>query len=472
MKKILSIFLILILMISTCSVAVSAWEMVDFMRIGIYYGTNARAEYTLTSETGFDLGYYDGREFISEVETYDTQMRIVKGAGSYLSVLNLGTGETLYSFDTVNYGLGVVPKEKDSGEQMMKITAKATTTYRGGFDFKSVSNGITAVNVVELDDYLYGVISREMSPSWPKEALKAQAVCARNFALSKLGRHKDSGFDLCNTVCCQAYSGVDYEAAGSYAPVDETSKEVLLYEDELVQAVYSSSMGECTEDVKNVWGSKVPYLVSVSNEYEDTANVNNGIWENTLSKARATEIMNSKGYNIGTVTDITALEYSEAGRVLRLEVKGTKGSEIFTKERCRTIFAEATLSQMYTISGGGKVSYPVVYTLGAKGKQSVSLDKVYVLGAEGETSFYAVSDKTTQKLEGATMGDDFIFSGQGWGHGVGMSQYGAKGMAEAGFTYDEILTHYYDGTHLERFYTEEEETTDEIEEVTDGLGDE
>ncbi|MBR2916847.1 MAG: SpoIID/LytB domain-containing protein, partial [Clostridia bacterium] len=420
-------------------------------------------EYVLTSQTGFDIGYYDGRDFIPETESYGEQLKIVKGAGSFLSAVNPQTGETIYSFDTVNFGLGIEPKEADSGEKIMKITAKATATYRGGFDFKAVSGGITAVNVVELDDYLYGVISREMSPSWPKEALKTQAVCARNFALSKLGRHSDSGFDLCNTVCCQAYSGVDYEAEGSYAPVDETSKEVLLYEDELVQAVYSSSMGECTENVKNVWGSNFPYLVSVSNEYEDTENINNGIWENTLSKARATEIMNSKGYNIGTVTDITALEYSDAGRVIRLEVKGTKGSEIFTKERCRTIFAEATLSQMYTISGGGKISYPTVYTLGANGKKSISLDKICVLGAEGETSFYAIGKGGTSKLEGKTAGDDFIFSGQGWGHGVGMSQYGAKGMAEAGFTYEEILTHYYQGTHLESFAEEE---------LTDGLGDE
>ncbi len=464
MKKRLCIFLIFILIIVMQGITVSAWEMVDFMRIGIYYGANARFEYTLTNNNGFDIGYYDNRNFIWQGECLSPQIKVVKGSsgGNFLDVVNSQTGEIVFSFDTTAYGIGIEPKLNENDEKIMKITAVASGTYRGGFDFKASAGNITAVNVVPLDEYLYGVISREMSPSWPKEALKAQAVCARNFALRKLSRHKEYGFDLCNTVCCQAYSGVDYEADGSYAPVDETSKEVLLYEDELVEAVYSSSMGDCTEDVKNVWGSKLPYLVSVSNEYEDTENVNNGVWTKTLTKARATEIMESKGYNIGTVTDITALEYSDAGRVIRLEVKGTKGSEIFTKERCRTIFSEVTLSQMYTISGGGKTTYPVVYTLGENGKKSVALDKVSVLGAEGIASFYAIGSGGTSKLEGKTAGDDFIFSGKGWGHGVGMSQYGAKGMAEAGFTYDEILTHYYTDTHLESF----------AEELTDGLGDE
>ena len=448
MKKILAFFFILIF----CFSSVSAWEKVENMRIGIYYGANARSEYILSNEAGFDIGYYENREFVSVAECRLQQIKISCGEGSFVNVLNPLTGEIIHTVDTSVQGLGIEPEAEDETEKMMKITAKASGTYRGGFEFKILSSGtITAVNVVPLDSYIYGVISREMSPSWHIEALKAQAVCARNFALGKTNRHKEYGFDLCNTVCCQAYSGVDYEAQGSYAPVDETSGKVLLYNDELVQTVYSSSMGETTENVKNVWGSNFPYLVSVSNEYEDTENINNGKWEKTLTKERATEIMNSKGYDIGNVTDIIAREYSDAGRVIELEVKGTKGSQTFKREQCRTIFSEATLSQKYTISGGGKTAFPEIYVLGANGTKKISLENMNVLG-KGTVSVVSVTDgKTVIEYKGTKAGEGFVFTGEGWGHGVGMSQYGAKGMAEAGFTYEEILTHYYQGTHLENF---------------------
>lgn len=448
MKKIITFFLIIILCFSTAY----AWESVENMRIGIYYGQNARTEYTLTNETGFDIGYYEDREFIPVAERFSSQLTVNCGEGAFVNVVDVNTGEIIHTADTSLQGIGIEPKAEKETEKMMKITAKASGTYRGGFEFKILSSGvITAVNVVPLDEYIYGVISREMSPSWHIEALKAQAICARNFALGKTNRHKEYGFDLCNTVCCQAYSGVDYEKDGSYAPVDETSGQVLLYEDELVQTVYSSSMGETTENVKNVWGSSFPYLVSVSNEYEDTENINNGKWEKTLTKARATEIMNSKGYDIGEVTDIIAKEYSEAGRVTLLEVKGTKGSQTFKREQCRTIFSEATLSQKYTISGGGKTSYPEIYVLGADGVKKVSLENLNVLGKGTVTRVSATDGKNVKVYEGTKAGESFVFTGEGWGHGVGMSQYGAKGMAEAGFTYDEILTHYYQGTHLEEF---------------------
>ncbi len=447
MKKLTMFFMIITAFIS---VTVSAYETVSHMRIGIYYGSNAREEYTLECPNGFDIGYYEGREFVKIQECYVSTLKVIKGVegGSYINILNPLTGETIYTAE----GVGIMPRYELEEDNRLKITAKASGNYRGGFDFTIFSGeNITAVNVVPLDGYLYGVISREMSPSWHKEALKAQAVCARNFALSKLNRHRELGFDLCNTVCCQAYSGIDYEAEGSYAPVDETSGEVLLYEEELVQAVYSSSMGECTENVKNVWGSNFPYLVSVSNEYEDTENVYNGVWEKTLTRERATEIMNSKGYDIGEVTDITALEYTDAKRVLKLKVTGTKGSKIFERESCRTIFAEATLSQMYTVSGGGKMTYPSVYVLSADGKTILSAEDVRILGEGKVTAFYATDGKSVTLYDGTKSSESFVFSGQGWGHGVGMSQYGAKGMAEAGFDYEEILTHYYTGTNLERY---------------------
>ena len=371
------------------------------------------------------------------------------------------SGKVVFAIDSAEAGLAVFCADYETEDSLMKISGANKGTYRGGFECKKLSaDGLTVVNIVSVESYLYSVVCREMSSSWPVEALKTQAVCARNFALGRINYHKQYGFDVCRTVCCQAYSTTADQSESVHTAVDETRGELLFYENDLVQAVYSSSMGSSTENVKNVWGSSFPYLVSVENPYEDTENIYNGKWTKTLTKARATEIMKSRGYEIGDVTEIKALEYTDAGRVLKLLVKGTNGEKIFERESCRTIFSEATYSQKYTVGTGGMTTHPVVYVETGDKTQTKTLNSAVVLSSSKKTSSlsekYIVSNgkstKTyqTQKIEGDK--DTFVFSGEGWGHGVGMSQYGAKGMAEAGFSYQEILTHYYSGTHLEKAY--------------------
>ena len=371
------------------------------------------------------------------------------------------SGKTIFVVDDSMAGLGVYSKEYQDSDKILTISGSVKGTYRGGFECKSLDGKtMTVVNVVPVESYLYSVVCREMSPSWEVEALKAQAVCARNFALGRINYHKKYGFDVCRTVCCQAYASTADNSESVHEAVDETRGELLFYGDKLVQAVYSSSMGKRTENVENVWGSKFPYLVSVENPYEDTDNIYNGKWTKTLTKERATEIMNNRGYNIGEVTNITVLERTPADSVLKLQVTGTNGSKVFERESCRTIFSEVTYSQRYTVSKGGEITYPLVNIIGGKVAVSVKTDGVFVIGKDGKESkisgsLTAYDGKTTKQYKTTTTGgdpDSYTFSGEGWGHGVGMSQYGAKGMAEKGFSYEEILTHYYTDTHLEKAY--------------------
>jgi len=316
------------------------------------------------------------------------------------------------------------------------------------------------VNIIPVEQYLYSVVCREMSPSWPIEALKAQSVCARTFVFTS-GKHKSAyGFDVCRTTCCQVYSSTADQSQSVHAAVDGTKGELLFYGDGPALTVYSSSMGASSESVEYVWGSKVPYLVSVDNPYEDTENVHNGKWTKTLTKARATEIMKNQGHNVGNVTDITVLERTPAGGVLKLLVKGTEGEKIFERERCRTTFSEATYSQRYTVTSGGQTSYPSVSIISANGTHTKELNSATILNGKKKTetvsqSYVATNGKVQKTYETVTSGGDpdtFIFSGEGWGHGVGMSQYGAKGMAEAGLSYKDILTHYFTGTHIGQGY--------------------
>ena len=360
----------------------------------------------------------------------------------------------LYAYDSKTKAICFAGDEiaLASPEGRVKFTAVAGKEYRGAMLFVSQDSGITAINVVDREEYLYSVISREMSPSWHIEALKAQAVCARNYLENNRGKHSKYGFDLCDSVCCQAYAGTSAETEGSYPPVDETKGEILMYDGKIAQTFYSSSMGPTTEDVKYVWGSNFPYLSSVENPYEDYENVYNGKWEKTLTKERATEIMASKGYDIGAVTEIKALEYSPSGRVIKLLVKGTKGEKTFERESCRIVFSEVTLSQLYTISGGGEETFPAITVKSGSQKKTVDAKGKTVLSAKGKTSVgesFKVKGSSGEKKYAVTKsGDAYVFSGMGWGHGIGMSQYGAKGMAEAGFSYEEILTHYFKGTEV------------------------
>ncbi len=404
--------------------------------------------------------YQSNNDALWAAENLAVKGNVAEFSPNVLCVLD-NSENILIAVDSSDAALAVFCADFKTNDSIMKISGANKGTYRGGFECKKLSSdGLTVVNIVPVESYLYSVVCREMSSSWPVEALKVQAVCARNFALGRINYHKQYGFDVCRTVCCQAYSTAADQSESVHTAVDETFGQLLFYEDSLVQAVYSSSMGSSTENVKNVWGSSFPYLVSVENPYEDTENIYNGKWTKTLTKARATEIMKSRGYEIGDVVEIKALEYTDAGRVLKLLVKGTNGEKIFERESCRTIFSEATYSQKYTVGQGGITTHPVVYVADGDGTKTKTLTSATVLSGDKKTSSisekYIVSNgnktKTykTEKIEGNK--DTFVFSGEGWGHGVGMSQYGAKGMAEAGFGYEEILTHYYTGTHLEKAY--------------------
>ncbi len=452
MKRFLLIFLILILCVSMIPMGVFAdYDLPQYIRIGLLYGTGAAKTITLESEHGFQLGSYQEREFL-HADTTAEKTVVVKVEGEQVAVYN-NSGALLYA----NVGSAGIRPNAWGMNQKLNING---VSYRGGVHCIKDGGAMTVVNVVFMDHYLYGVISREMSPSWHKEALKAQAVCARNYAAQSLNKHKSQGFDLCAAVHCQAYSGTKAETDQSYAPVDETTRQVLTYDNKLAQLFYSSSMGARTEDVKNVWGSSYPYLVSVDNSYEDTENIPNGLWEGYLSCEEATTIMRNKGYDVGDVTDIKVLEYSENRRVLKMEVVGTNGSKVFERESCRTLFNTITKSQEFTVSGdGGDGKAATVMLTDGSSVVSSNIGRLIVLSASGRSEVNGllnVSDGRTQTVfSNSTTGGKnkgFRFSGIGWGHGVGMSQYGAKGMAEAGFGYQDILLHYFVGTNLENAY--------------------
>jgi len=330
---------------------------------------------------------------------------------------------------------------------IFKINSNEKLKYRGGLEFKRYSGSdMTVVNTLPMDQYLYGVVPAEIGSSANIEALKAQAVAARTYTMANLDKHKKFNFNLCRTTACQVYSGYSVEQKSTNTAVDQTSGNLLTYNNKIAEVFYFSSSGGKTEDAKNVWGYDIPYLKSVEDKYESGKSTNYN-WETTLSAQKIKEIMQGRGYNLGEITSVEVTKVSDAGRVLELVIKGTKDQKVYKLGNCRTAFS--LNSQWYTISSDSEISF-----LNSNGPYKTQLASKKVLTADGlkdlPSSNVTILSGDGQKKVVSSTANSYKIVGKGWGHGIGLSQEGAKGMANAGFKYDEILTHYFPGTVVEK----------------------
>ena len=264
--------------------------------------------------------------------------------------------------------------------------------YRGTVTVSAHEDAVRVVNVLPLDDYLRGVVPSEMHAGWPLEALKAQAIAARTYTLSSLDPARD--WDICATVDCQVYEGRDAEHARADHAIAETGGLVLTYGGRFARTYYHADSGGIIASSAEVWGSRAPYLVAIQDVATPTPHRR---WRHALDGGAVGATLASIGREVGTVTRLLVTAYSESGRVATIEVQGTRGA--------------ATLS--------GTLLTGAVRGWGLK-----------------STRFRMVGDLTAE--------------GDGWGHGVGMSQYGARALAASGWTYWQILAFYYPGTALQR----------------------
>lgn len=307
-------------------------------------------------------------------------------------------------------GAFLVGREKLRGEVLViRPAAKAGELsldgrrYRGALELRHRGGGLTAVNIVPVDGYLRSVVPEEMPVDWSAEAIKAQSVAARSFALASRGRHASEGYDLCTTTHCQLYTGTAAEKSASDAAIKATRGEVLTYGGKPIEALFHTDSGGMTENSEDVWGSHVPYLRAAKDTPAKTMP-----WTKTISRADLGRKLAAKGHTIGRVRSLAlsplaigraAKDRTASGRVKTMTVKGTKGT--------------ATLS--------------------------------------GTTWRSLLGLKST--LFDAKLAKDMVtFTGYGSGHGLGISQWGAERMAAKGASYAEILHHYYTGTKLQQLY--------------------
>lgn len=419
------------------------------LRVGLSYGSSAATSFKFSGEGGFQVGYLtnDGKTFNSVYSTNDTSITVTLSGGNYTVKGNSANY-------TYNRSENLVLKNT-AGEILYN-----TRTYAGYIECYRNSSNMSVINVIDLESYVKGVITYEMSSSWPKEALKAQAVCARNYALRNLDKHESNGFDICNGTHCQSYGGTTRSTASSDAAVDECAGMVLTYENKLAELYYHASSGGYTENSENVWVAKIPYLTGVSTPYEDLDHATYGKWTYNVTAEEVGETFRAKGYDIGTVTKFYVSKRTDVGNAYSITVEDTDGKSVTVSKQnmlikfpswfrsmCFDITQNGSGGDGYYINGE-KETAPITdkYILSADGVEKISSSSLSVLTANGVESFNPSSGGGETGGTGETT---FTITGRGWGHNVGMSQESAKGMALNGWTYDEILAHFFQGTTLE-----------------------
>ena len=415
----------------------------------------------------------------------------VAGTSSYaVNVTRTGTAEILFQFDGGDaLALGVMPDV--TGADTVRTWFKGYRYY-GGFRYERISGGdLTVVNIVDLETYIKGVVPYEMSSSWPLEALKVQAVCARSYAYINIhsGKHTSYHFDVCNTTDCQAYYGAGTNSSSYQATertdqaVDETAGEYAWYDGQVIEAFYSSSHGGASESVYNVWGTSLeqyPYLCGVEDPYEaDMASKNSySSWTVSYTSSELAQRLENYDYDASSGIESLTLTYSDLGNVIQVRVNYQDGgSDTIRPSSMRSVFGissirftvngQAASSGSGTTSGSGggltangstSLDSQGTYTVisGSGSLSQAGLDGLYAISGSG--SITSVEDAasgggsgtdTPSGTQVTVSGSSYTFQGSGNGHQLGLSQYGAWAMAERGFTYEEIIEFYYPGTYVQ-----------------------
>ncbi len=460
MRRITAIICIITMLFCGCYVAsAGSSDEQQFIRVGICEGDG---DYDITSSDGFKIySYADGNvQAVASIAGSPDEIR-VRNDGIYVNIFtDASPTKAVYSYaNDCNYFIGC----SDITNGIMSVEG---VFYRCGVrPFKSSDGKHRIINVINIEKYLYGVLPREMSSSYPLEALKAQAVAARSFAGKNIGRHSSLGYDVCNTQCCQVYGGVSSEVAKCSGAVNETRGMYAYYDDEPICCYYSANNGGGIESSKDVWGTDLPYLQAGVDEYTPDLK-----WTVVYSADELSSLLDSAGYKVGKVTSVSILARTDGGSVSRLQFNGTGGSAVLEKNKIRSVLGTSKLKTLhFDVSRQGEsgttVDNAMYYVRNVNGSTAEkNLTGLAVIGEDGNivrlssSAVEVQGSNTVVSLSGIlseiasseprAIVDELVIYGKGNGHCIGMSQQGARAMAESGFTYDEILKYYYTGIEI------------------------
>ena len=290
--------------------------------------------------------------------------------------------------------------------------------YSGELRVSLQDEKLYIINYLKLEKYLRSVVGGEMPKEFPLAALQAQAIAARTYALKLLDKNKL--FDINSTQASQVYIGLESEAEKTNRAVLSTSKLALFYNDELIDAVFHSSSGGRTENSGQVWKYQLPYLKSVVDYDQNSTKYR---WRNEFSSTELEKIF----YDLGEINSIQVIDKSSTDRVLKVRLYGTNGDKTISGKKLRE-----------------KLQLPSTKF------------KFYLkfISNNEDNKFFEnkiFDDFVPQGLPSIPTDYFLIVKGFGAGHGVGMSQWGAKTMAERGSNFRQILKHYYTGVQIKTY---------------------
>ena len=350
----------------------------------------------------------DGKQSIY----YSSQPVKVKNQGSYIKVTN-HKGNTIEDrLDEVN----IIPR---GNSNRIKAVNKR---FRGIMKILPDGGNVQLINIVYMEDYLRGVVPPELGKRTEEEieAVKAQAVAARTYAMAHLKQYHNQPYDMKSSIIDQVYEGVNVELKIVNRAIDATAGYVLFYQDEYVNAYYHSTCGGMTDNIEMVWDRKeLPYLKAVKDD--DACSWSKYFrWEEHFTEKqlrnRIEQYLSSdrgRDLRIAKIKDIQIFERTPGGRVSTMKVITGKDTYTFKKDRIRWVI--------------GRTSNPDLIL--PSDNFEIQLDK-----------------KSNGDLQAVT------FSGKGYGHGIGMCQCGAIGYSRKGWTYESILTHYYTDVEIKKLY--------------------
>lgn len=374
-----------------------------------------------------------------------------------VKVTSDGKAKSYKAGDIVSLGSDVkasrITVEPESTDGVITVSSLSKSggapRYHGALDISKDSSGYLVVNQVNIEQYLYGVVSSEVSSSYSMEALKAQAICARGFTYRKLGcNYRGYDADLDDTTACQVYNNFP-ETDNSIAAVEETAGVVPTYNGEIINAVYFSTSCGTTTTSDQVWGGSMPYTCTrIQNTaldipyFSDEAafmdfmdgKTDTDVVERNLPMYRWTvtytddEMRNAIETGLSRCSDVSA---TSVGKIKSIAVTGRDDSGLVKEV---TITGD---SGSVVVSGQSNIR--VLFA--TDGKAITEQDGSELTGWTGVPSnFYYVKKDTSSGL--------YILKGGGYGHGVGMSQNGANELAKLGYTAAQIISHYYNGAVL------------------------
>ena len=297
--------------------------------------------------------------------------------------------------------------------------------FRGRLQLRPLGGQLQVVNHVQLETYLPSVVGSEMPASWPAAALKAQAVAARTYALK--ARKPAAPYDVKATVASQVYKGVESETPSTWGAVQATRGMVLTFGNSLIDAVFHSSSGGATESSGDLWSRQLPYLVSVP-DFDQASPVH--LWRKPLDGA----LLQQAFPELGRVLAINVVSTTPSGRVRQARVVGSEGELLLTGAQLRSrlgLRSTWVRFELEPLARSGSALHP---DLGWPAPPPP-------LPAFSLPPAQALSSEVVQ----------LVAVGRGYGHGIGMSQWGALAMAQKGNSYEEILRHYYRGAQLQSY---------------------